>query len=73
MRSCAYSFHCDELGGGCILLCVHVGLGAQALLPDVFAPAPLVVAWRVECIELKTRKLIIALGGGVQIIVHMAE
>ena len=71
------SFHCDQLGGRCILMCVHFGLGARTLLLDflckgLFPSDTPRGAWRFT--KLKTQELTLALRGGVGInLVHMAE
>ena len=57
-----------QLCGGYILMCLHFGLGGQALLHDYFFEAPLV-----EFHKAKDLGAYIRFWGGVEIILLMAE
>ena len=68
-------FHYDLLGGGCILICIHVGLRRHALLHDCFAQGPSAVTRRVArgVHKAKDSGAYISFGGESDIILHMAE
>ena len=68
------SFHCDQLGDGYALMCIHVGLGGQALLHDIYVHTETVTRRVARGVyKAKDSGTYISFGGVVIIILHMAE
>ena len=72
-------FHFDLLGGGCILMCLHVGLAGllNGLLPTewVLSQTPSTRTRRMACgvYKAKDSGAYISFGGGVKFILHITE